>query len=222
MQFSPSLSSSNLTQYVLQQLNHFFPDQYLVRYSDLHSSVEEALQRIYFSFKHIQLKYYCANGNTLFNHLNSDHYCVFLYYLSNTVYVRLKQESIASKIFLLNKALHGIDAFYSIKLPDIFMVVHPLGTILGNASYANYLVVYQNCSVGASIEDIYPTFGEKTILYSKSSILGNTICGSNVVFGSGSFVLNQTIPSFSTIVGQYPQHKIMSSNSAIFDRIFYD
>ena len=35
-------------------------------------------------------------------------------------------------------------------MPDIFMVVHPLVTIVGKVDYKDYLVVYQNCTIGSS------------------------------------------------------------------------
>ena len=38
------------------------------------------------------------------------------------------------KLFLLNKALHGCDIYYEVALPSVFLLVHPLGTVLGRAS----------------------------------------------------------------------------------------
>jgi len=59
--------------------------------------------------------------------------------------------------------MHGIDLFYSVPMPDVFMLVHPVGTVIGKANFSNYLVVYQNCTIGADT-DVYPNFGEGIVL----------------------------------------------------------
>ena len=120
--------------------------------------------------------------------------------------------SIAEKAFLLNKALHGIDAFYAITLPDVFLFVHPVGTVLGNASYADCLVVYQNVTVGSDKDGIYPTFGKSTVLYSKSSVIGRCKIGNNVSIAAHSFVRNMDVPDDSVVVGLYPENKIKKNN----------
>ena len=50
---------------------------------------------------------------------------------------RLSKEDLASKAYCLNKALHAIDVFYEVELPEIFFLEHPLGTVLGRAKYSN-------------------------------------------------------------------------------------
>ena len=96
-----------------------------------------AFQRIEFCFSKINNKYFFDGTNSVFNHLNGDQYAIFLYYLSNTLF-RLNQDTnLCSKLYLLNKALHGLDAFYEVQLPDIFMVIHPISTVLGRGKYDN-------------------------------------------------------------------------------------
>ena len=36
-------------------------------------------------------------------------------------------------------------------MPDIFLLVHPPGSVIGNAEYSNFLTVYQNCTIDLSI-----------------------------------------------------------------------
>lgn len=53
--------------------------------------------------------------------LYSDQYAMFLYLLSNTIHRRTDWQSLCDKLFFLNKALYGIDAFYEVEFPDIFL-----------------------------------------------------------------------------------------------------
>ena len=49
-----------------------------------------------------------------------------------------------NKLFVLNKALNGIDLFYEIELPEVFFIGHSVGIVLAKARYGNRLVLYQN------------------------------------------------------------------------------
>lgn len=211
-----------LCQYVSAQLNNFFPDYINVESRNISQYIDDTLDRLEFCFKHIQKPYYnYGEGIEMcFNYLHGDHYAMFLYILSNTIYKVDKNENLASKVFLLNKALHGIDAFYNIELPEIFLFVHPVGTILGRAKYEDYFVVYQNCSVGATEEGIYPTFSKETILYSKCSVIGNCKIGNNVVFSANATIINTDILSNSVVLGNFPNNKIISNKKNVIDRIF--
>lgn len=220
MQFVKSIDEFKLSNYVVNQLNNVIPDGDIVMIDDVTIGINEALKRVYNCFSRIKTKYYRDNNTCLFNHLNSDHYCVFLYYLSNTVYKHYANEKLATKLFLLNKFLHGIDMFYSIELPDVFMVVHPLGTVLGRAKYDDYFVVYQNCTVGSSKENIYPTLGKGLIMYSKSSIIGNSRLGNNVIISAGSSLINTDVSSNNLIFGTSPNITLKSTDHDILNSIF--
>jgi serine O-acetyltransferase len=218
-----SLTEQELSHYVAKQLGNFFPDQQ--QHSvDIDVIINKALQRIGYCFGHIHRKYYQAlddNGKsqTLFNHLNSDHYASFLYVLSNQAW-RENKITLAEKLFYLNKALNGFDCFYSVELPKIFMLVHPVGTVLGNAKYQDYLVVYQNVTVGSTLSGQYPEFSQGCVLYSKSSVIGNCHIGENVIVGANAFILNCDIDSQHSVVGQHPEHRATASNIDVIHDVF--
>lgn len=218
-----SLTEQELSRYVAKQLSNYFPDQQ--QHSlDIVAIMNKALQRIDYCFRHIRRKYYQSlddNGEsqTLFNHLNSDHYASFLYVLSNQAW-RENKITLAEKLFYLNKALNGFDCFYSVELPKIFMLVHPVGTVLGNAKYQDYLVVYQNVTVGSTLAGVYPEFGKGCILYSKASVIGNCRIGENVVFGANSLLINNTVLLNQSVVGQYPEHRVTASKVNIISEVF--
>ena len=219
-QFIRSLDDNDLATYVSAQLNNFFPDNQKIDSRYLLPHVTIAMSRVFDCHRNIRKKYYAEGDHTLFNHLNGDHYAMFLYILSNTVYRSGNDESLASKLFLLNKALHGLDAFFSINLPEVFLFVHPVGTVIGNGVFGNYFAIYQNCAVGATPDGGYPTFGEGVLMYAKSSVLGGCTIGDNVVFGANAFVLSVDVPSDKTVVGVFPELKIRENKLSTLDRIF--
>lgn len=205
-----SIDQNLLCEYLTKQLDCFYPDKVEVK-DCLPQIIPPAIKRLEHCFAHIHKKYYFENGEAQFNHLNSDHYAMFLYLVSNEAY-KNKYINVAEKAFLLNKALHGIDAFYSIELPEIFLFVHPVGTVLGNAKYSDFLVVYQNVTVGTDIANVYPRFGLATVLYSKSSVIGNCDVGHNVSVAGNAFIRNMHVPDNSIVVGLYPKVDIKKNN----------
>jgi serine O-acetyltransferase len=216
-----SLNPSRLETYVLDLIGCHFPDNYRPPYS-LTQLLEQSLQRVEYCFSHIHRKYYRENDDLCFNHLNGDHFSSFLYFLSNTVWRYNKDTELPTRLFYLNKVMHGVDLFYSVSLPDIFLLVHPVGSILGNAHYRDYLVVYQNVTVGADEAGIYPSFGNGIILYAKSTVIGECTLGNNVVLGANTFILNTDVPSESLVIGQYPSNRILPSSLSVAQRVFND
>ncbi len=210
--FRKSISENELCVVVSKQINNMIPDNNLVSATDLQQYVNTAYDRLFHCFKAINNKYYNEGGDVYFNHLHSDHYCSFLYLLSNTAYLQ-KNTDLATKVFLLNKYLHSVDLYFSVSLPEVFLLVHPVGSIIGNATYENKIVIYQNCSIGSVYKDekyIYPKFGENIVLYSRTSIIGECRIGNNVIFGANTFVMKSTIENNSLVTGAYPQLNITS------------
>lgn len=207
-----SIDQKYLPQYLAAQLDHFYPDHCDVK-ADLTRIMPFVIERMDHCFRHVHKKYYFDQGQALFNHLNSDHYAMFLYLVANEAY-KHQFINLAEKAFLLNKALHGIDAFYSITLPSIFLFVHPIGTILGNAKYADYFVVYQNVTIGTDVNGVYPTFGKGNVLYSKSSVIGSCTLGDNVSIAAHSFIRNTNVADNSVVVGLYPDMKIKKNSKS--------
>lgn len=205
-----SIEKSALINYLSKQLELFYPDGVVVKDGLIHI-MPTVIERMDYCFSHINKKYYIEDGQSCFNHLNADHYAMFLYFVSNEAW-RQNLILIATKAFLLNKALHGIDVFYSISLPNIFLFVHPIGTVLGNASYADFLVVYQHVTVGSDVGGVYPHFGKGCVLYSKSSAIGQCNLGSNVSLAAHSFIRNREIPDNTVVVGLFPDNNIKKNN----------
>lgn len=213
-----SLPADQLSSYIRRLLFSHFPDNdTLDTWSE--RSFSRALERCEHSFSHIRRKYYLEGGVAVFDHLNADHMASFLYFLGNSLWQEIGDVSVATKLSYLNKVMHGLDLFHSVKMPDVFLLVHPIGTVLGNAKYGNYLVVYQNCTVGAVGHD-YPEFGNGTILYSRSSVIGKCQFGNNVVFAANSAVVGMDIPDNSVVLGTHPDNRIITNTESVRMRCF--
>jgi serine O-acetyltransferase len=212
-----TLPTPELAAYIGRLLQHHLPDGRSPRLTE--GVVRRALDRVEYCFERIQRKYYQDEHGTRFDHLNSDHMASFLWFLGNTAWRETGDDDLPTRLFYLNKVMHGLDLFYSVPMPDIFVLVHPVGTVLGKATYGNYFVAYQNCTVGADT-DVYPTFGDSVILYSRSTVLGASTAGNNVVFAANSLLIDSDVPDDSVVVGQYPQHRILPNQRPVRSRCF--
>ena len=215
-----SLNINNIFDLVLDQMRNFYPDRQPVDNTLVRKALDIALERLEVCFENIENDYYRRNQQPYFNHLHTDHWCSFLWFLSNQLHNISNHHRDAAKLFGLNKTLHGIDAFYSLELPDIFLFVHPIGTILGRAKYSNYLVIYQNVTVGGDMENNYPEFGESIALMSKSSVIGSCIIGNDVWFSANSMIHKSNVPNNSIVFGTYPNNTIKTSKKSIKNKFF--
>lgn len=218
MTLNLTIDSSELVYYVNQLLCHNFPVR-AGQFSISQQSFDIALHRLEFCFERIHRKYYHDGINPSFDPFNSDHLSIFLWFLSNEVGFSQCDEPTAILLSHLNKRLHCLDLFFSVPMPDIFMLVHPVGSVFGSAKYSDYFVGYQNCTIGAHGND-YPVFDQGVICYSKTSVIGNCNVGKDVVFGANSFILNTNIPDCTTVVGSYPDHKLLPNSTSVKERIF--
>ncbi len=180
---------ADLLDYLERQLKTFFPDGRPVR-QPLEQVLDDALARLET----------CINGVAMwkqgeFDYLHSSQYTIFLYYLANTLWCKNGPQHIdvCAKLFFLNKALNGIDCFYEIEMPPIFFIGHSVGIVLAKATYGNYLVLYQNSTVGKN-HGVAPVLGEGVVMYPNTAIIGRCQVGDRSVISQGTSVINQNTP----------------------------
>jgi serine O-acetyltransferase len=150
----------------------------------------------------VALKHYKNDRNHKFNPLNSVHFSMFLYLLSRNIIMKTKSNDIADAVSYLNKILHGIDVWHSVRLPKKFFFVHPVSTILGQAQFGDYLAVWQGVTVGES-RGKFPTFLGSTVIYSNASILGDCTIGHNTIIGADVKLINMDIPPNSKVLSTH-------------------
>lgn len=198
-----SILPHELAAYVARQLNAFYPDREL-RPADLSAAVDGALARTARCYRELRTKYFEDGGESVFNHLHTDQYAMFLYFVANSIFRMRGDLGIASKVYALNKALHGIDVFYEVELPSVFCFQHPVGTVLGRARYGDYLFVYQRCSVGSSVAHDYPTLGRGVVMFGGAGVIGKCVLGDNVWLSVNATVVDGVVPNDSIVFGQSP------------------
>jgi serine O-acetyltransferase len=128
-----------------------------------------------------------------FEHLNSGHYATFLYYLSHALWKDSENNVEATRVFLLNKALNGIDLFYEVEMPDVFLIGHTVGMVFAKASYGNSCVFHQGCTVGRN-QEARPTLESGVILYPHASVIGACHLRENTVVSPGVQLVNTDTP----------------------------
>lgn len=187
-----SLQEDILRTYVSKQVNNLFPDNSAV---DIEiEMIRGALKRIDHCFSHVTLKHYFNGKETIFNHLYSDQYVMFVWYLANEIYKKYGRNTVSDKLYYLNKSVNGIDCMYDTKLPDIFLIFHGVGTMLGKASYSDFFVTLHGCTIGSQKGD-YPVMGKGVSLTAHASIIGKCTIGDRVSISAYSSIFNKDLES---------------------------
>ncbi|MGF7078355.1 hypothetical protein [Mucilaginibacter sp. UYCu711] len=210
-----NFSINELTTYVSFQLDVFFPDK-KIYIDDLKLCVVDALDRTLFSIKHVKL-----NGYARFSYLHSDLYAQFIYYLSNTVWLKTQNKNLATKLFYLNKALHSFNCMYDTKLPDIFLLIHCVGTVLGKAEYADYFVACQNVTVGSDKGES-PQITGPLYMGPGSSIIGKSIIAPFTNLTVGCNLLNETTPANSVVINTAKGIEYKQSKRNLIKEVYFN
>lgn len=214
-----SLNEADLARYVARQASHFFPDRD-VDIEEIRPAIGETMARVENCFAAINNKYFFDGTQALFNHLHTDQYATFLYYLSNTLWKQGAEPQTTSKIYYLNKALHALDVFYQVDLPPVFFLNHSVGTVLGPARYGSYFVVLQGCTVGGNAQAERPYLGEGVAMLAHSTIAGRCRIEDNCLVAAGAFALDFEAPTGMIIHGQHPNVACRPTSRSVKERYF--
>jgi serine O-acetyltransferase len=128
-----------------------------------------------------------------FNVLQSSQHTIYLYYLANTIWSRSGDTEAPTRLFLMNKAMNGIDLFYEIAMPEVFYIGHSVGIVLAKATYGEFLVLYQNVTVGRHRDQV-PVIGDRVVLYPGSAVAAGSVVEDDVVVSQGVRVINRRVP----------------------------
>jgi serine O-acetyltransferase len=186
----------SFVEYILKQMNSCTPCLEDIDKSLILKHLPIALERMGPILKAISI---FKSG--YLNHLHSLQYASFLYVLANEIWAKEGDNGASEKLFLLNRSLNTIDLYFKIKLPKVFFISHGLSSVLGNATYGENLVFFQNVTVGR-VGNKIPTIGNNVILYSGCSVVGNSIVGDNCVISAGTIISNEVIPDYSIAFSQ--------------------
>jgi serine O-acetyltransferase len=181
------IGRDGLRAYLLRQLEHHFPDgRDCSQPIDAH--LDAALQRLRHCIARVR-----PWQPERFDVLHSTQTCQFLYYLANTIWRADGETEVPTKLFLLNKALNGIDCYYEIALPEVFYIGHSVGIVLAKATYGERLVLYQNSTVGKN-RGIAPVIEQDVVLYPNTAVIGRSQVRAGSVVAQGVSVINRDTP----------------------------
>lgn len=196
-------SEQELLGYIKKQLSIFF-NLNLAEIEILERVHIKILNRLRYCIEGVDNKYFSKNGVPYFSPLHSGQHLIYLYIYSHYCYTNLKEVELSEKIYYLNKILHSCDIYPPVKLPDIFFLEHPLGTVLGRATYGNNFFAMQGCTVGGNKYLKYPKIGSNVRMYSNSKIIGDSNIGNNVQVGANTYIKDTDIPDNALVFGQSP------------------
>ncbi len=170
----------------------------------LEAGIGAALEQCEHCFARTPNKYYSRDGEPYFNPFHSGQYSIFLYFLSRSIFLQAPAaRTLADRVYCLNKALNGLDLFYEVRMPHVFFLDHPVGSVLGRAIYGEGFSFSQNCTVGNN-KGVYPVIGSNVRMMAGSMVLGSCKIGDNVILSARSYVKDTDIPPGSIVFGTTP------------------
>jgi serine O-acetyltransferase len=118
--------------------------------------------------------------------------------------------------------LNGIDLFYKIELPKVFVLTHTVGIVLSNTVYGNYFVIFQNSTVGR-IGDDRPVIGEGVVMFPNTCVSGRCQIGSRTILSQGTRLINSDSPG-NVIIFQNGNrdYTFREGTSKVYEWIFRD
>lgn len=215
------LDKHQQVRYTTAQLEAMFPIESGFKTADeIGRCVDAVFARLDFCFSRVNNKYYSENNVATFTPLNTDQYAAFLYLLSREAANTIECLPLADQLFALNKSLHGLDVYHGVSLPDVFLFVHSVGTVLGRAEYGNYLVIYQGVTVGGNIDLEYPTIMGGVALFAGSKVIGRSCVGEGAMMAADSLIMDADVPPHTIYDGRYPSAAYRPTRRTVFGRYF--
>lgn len=208
------LSKDQLTRYVCNQMNGFFPDDHVVCPGDLSGAMGEAIGRIVTCVNSVR-----AWKIDEFDHLHSSQNCIFLQYLANSLWKLGGDTRICTKLFLLNKALNGFDCFFDCGLPERMFIGHSVGIVIAKNTFPDRLALYQGVTIGR-IGDRFPRFLGGALLYPNSSVIGDCEIGANTVIAPGCNIVHHSTPGNCVVMANGREYLHRDAKVAHLDEIF--
>ncbi|MEO5493521.1 MAG: hypothetical protein ABIR08_05795 [Sphingomonas sp.] len=178
----------DLAAHVERQLEAIVPAPASVACQGVAPHVDAALARLSSILRSVRIF-----DPDVFDPYHALQYASFLYLLGNEAWRQAPGSPIVDRLFILNRALNSLDLYPATPMPEIFFLSHALGAVLGNATYGERLVIFQNVTVGR-IGENRPQIGENVVLYPGASVTGRSRIGRGAVIASGTRIHNIDVP----------------------------
>lgn len=130
-------------------------------------------------------------------------HAVLIHRVSRWFYLR-KRYVIARCISQFARFLTGIEIHPGATIGQRLFIDHGLGVVIGEtAEVGDDVLLYQGVTLGGTGGECgkrHPTVGNRVVVGTGASVLGNITLGDDVKVGAGSVVVH-SVPSGSTVVG---------------------
>ncbi|MEO9170192.1 MAG: hypothetical protein ABI282_03285 [Candidatus Baltobacteraceae bacterium] len=212
-----SLGRDELVGYVKHIIDAHVPDGAPV---DVGRAVDVALERLERCFSRIALGGYRDDrGRATFDHLHGDQFATFVYFVANSAWAEFGDDRLAKKATLLNRSRHALLVMYDTILPDVFVIPHTVGTVIGKGEYGNYAVFCQNVTIANDLTT-FLTVGEGVVFFPGVFVVGNGSIGAASVITSNSTVSYADIPPNTMVRGMSPQLELWPRKRDFLCRYF--
>jgi serine O-acetyltransferase len=181
-------TAATLAAMVSRQIENFIPDGHDAAPA-IAAAMPKALQRTRHCVN--QVKAWREGG---FDALVSGQYATLLYLLSRQVWLQEGDAAVATRLFLVNKALNAMELFYEIELPEVFLLGHTPGLVLAKATYGLHLVLHQNCTVGRKLNGDRPVIESGVVLFPGAMVTGRCLLRANTVVAPGVCLVDTDTP----------------------------
>lgn len=105
----------------------------------------------------------------------------------------------ATEFYAMLRLHHACDIYYEVELPEHVRLIHPVGVVLGRATYGDYFVAYNGSGVGSDLDGNRPVIGEGVVLFPGAKVLGKTKIGANVFVTANTVVQDGEVPDNSVV-----------------------
>ena len=130
-------------------------------------------------------------------------HAVLMHRLARRFYVR-QWFVVARIISQLARFLTGIEIHPGARIGQRLFIDHGLGVVIGEtAEVGDDVLLYQGVTLGGTGNECgkrHPTIGNRVVVGTGASVLGNIILGDGVKVGAGSVVVH-SVPDGATVVG---------------------
>ena len=165
-------------------------------------------------------KYYTSSDG-LRAKFNSTHYsshALILYQLARECFLDGRID-LAEKTYFLNVATTATDLYYEVELPIRTGCEHPLGTVIGRASFSreSSLFFYNQNLIGGNFktegQTIYPNIEGNLYMFPRSSLVGDVTVEGSVILGNSTYVKDAGLLCDVIVFGSSPELTFKSLKS---------
>jgi serine O-acetyltransferase len=130
-------------------------------------------------------------------------HAVLLHKVSHWLYLR-RRYVLARLVSHIARFLTGIEIHPGAKIGERLFIDHGLGVVIGEtAELGDDVLLYQGVTLGGTGNERgkrHPTLGNRVVVGTGASVLGNIKLGDDVRVGAGSVVVH-SVPEGATVVG---------------------